>query len=130
MALFGNRPYTYEESVAVFWQKVDKSAGPDGCWIWTGAFRYDGYGHVAFMRKQSAAHQRAYRIAKGDIPKGMWVLHSCDNRKCVNPAHLRLGTRAENMQDAIDRKRLHTDGLQPKLSPDTVRSIQIGRAHV
>lgn len=102
----GNRSYSYAEAVAAFWCKLDMSAGPEGCWPWLGAYRYDGYGHVCFQRKQSSAHQRAYQIVHGPTPKGMWVLHSCDNRKCANPAHLRLGTRRENIQDAIDRNRL------------------------
>lgn len=117
----GNKPFTYQQAVEAFWSKVDRTA-PNGCWHWMGAYRYDGYGHVQFMRKQSATHQRAYRIAKGEIPDGMWVLHSCDNRKCVNPAHLHLGTRADNMREMSERGRAARNGA--KLTPDDVRAIR------
>lgn len=122
--MHGAQKFTYEQAVEAFWSKVDKSPLHGGCWVWRGAYRYDGYGHLQFMRKQSSAHQLAYSIAKGEIPAGMWVLHSCDNRSCVSPDHLRLGTRAENMQDAVDRKRLSTAGVVRKLDDNAVEHIR------
>lgn len=61
----------------------------------------NGYGR----RGRQSAHRTAWTQEHGDIPSGMYVLHSCDNRKCVNIAHLRLGTHADNMRDMKQRQR-------------------------
>lgn len=122
----GNKPYSYAEAVAAFWCKLDMSAGPSACWPWLGAYRYDGYGHVCFQRKQSSAHQRAYQIVHGPIPAGMWVLHTCDNRKCANPAHLWLGTRAANVADMVAKGRQcrGNKNLNAILNDDLVREMR------
>lgn len=64
-----------------------------------------GYGLYGFNYKLMRAHRAAFIIFNGAIPQDKWVLHSCDNRICVNPDHLRLGTRSENVADMISRKR-------------------------
>lgn len=87
------------ESVARFWVKVEKSAG---CWLWRGARGPRGYGHFKIQQIERA-HRVAFAIANGPIPADMFVLHRCDVPTCVNPAHLFLGTQADNMADR-DRK--------------------------
>ena len=82
-----------------FWNKVNKQ-GPDDCWEWTGGVGSHGYGKITQGRQwEETSHRFAYTLEKGDIPKGQVVRHACDNRRCCNPAHLELGTQAQNIQD-------------------------------
>lgn len=77
----------------------------DECWLWLGGISGNGYGAVCENRRVLLAHRVQYTISIGPIPGGMLVLHSCDNRACVNPNHLRLGTHKENMRDRRVRSR-------------------------
>lgn len=71
----------------------------NGCHLYSGCLGYSGYGIFTYRRKHIKAHRAAYMLFSGDIPMGMHVLHSCDVRNCINPAHLRLGTQVENNMD-------------------------------
>lgn len=90
-----------------FWAKVDKSAGNDACWIWTGYIHWKGYGQfsVSAQKRTRRAHRVAYEIKYGKIPDGAFVCHKCDNRSCCNPAHLFLGSPQDNTSDMIIKGR-------------------------
>lgn len=85
-----------------FWARVDKSGD---CWEWTGAKKPAGYGAFNANGVSHNAHRYSYALASGPIAPGMFVMHSCDNPSCVNPAHLSLGTPKENTRDMISKKR-------------------------
>ena len=88
-----------------FWDKVNKN-GTNGCWIWTGAGRGTGYGAFKYNEKVYDAHRFVLEIlSKTPIPKEKVACHRCDNRRCVNPDHLYLGTPKTNYDDMIRRNR-------------------------
>lgn len=76
-----------------------------GCWLWTGEIGISGYGRFWAKNRKHRAHRFSYEAYKGEIPEGLIVLHSCDNPRCVNPDHLRVGTHYDNSQDKIARGR-------------------------
>lgn len=89
-----------------FWPKVDRSAGPDGCWPWLAGRQTNGYGHIGRRTGVTAsgtqlAHRAAYELLVGAIPEGMHLDHLCRNTGCVNPAHLEPVTAAENTRRGL-----------------------------
>ena len=104
-----------------FWRRVDKTA--EGCWEWPGAKFLSGYGLIESKGKQLRAHRVAWELENGPIPDGYMVRHTCDNRACVNSAHLLLGTHQDNMQDMSSRNR-----QKRKLTHDQVRYIRYSDA--
>lgn len=109
-----------------FWAKVDKSGE---CWLWTAAPDPDGYGRFKIDGRKDRAHRVSYALHFGGVPEGKCVCHDCpggDNRLCVNPAHLFLGTRLDNNLDMTAKGRVRHGEPHPcaTLTEDLVRYIR------
>jgi hypothetical protein len=93
----------------------------DGCWEWIGCTKKrPKYGSLTFRGKEIIAHRASYMAYKGEIPKGILVLHTCDNPPCTNPEHLWLGTHLDNERDKMAKGRHKGE----KLNPDKVKEIK------
>lgn len=118
-----------------FWSNVNKSEETE-CWEWARTISDRGYGHfrIGGLRGITVlAHRVAWELSFGSIPDGLQVLHTCDNRRCVNPVHLWLGTPLDNMRDMIAKGRKVVGKPQcgsanklAKLNEDIVKEIREG----
>ena len=95
-----------------FWAKVDRG-GPDECWEWTASRMPKGYGQIGSEeRKTLLAHRVSYELHNGPIPADHDICHRCDNPPCVNPGHLFLGSRQDNMRDCSSKGRVVVPATQ------------------
>lgn len=125
-----------EKDIERFWKKVDKSGGPDACWLWIGSKIKHGYGCFVVDKTWFYPHRIAWTLTHGQIPHsdsyhGTCVCHDCpsgENPACCNPAHLFLGSQGENMKDMIrkgrDTKALGEDNGISKLTAAQVIEIR------
>ncbi len=99
-----------------FWTKVAITANPDKCWNWQSRAKIRGYGKIGWWVDSQwhtkLAHHVAWWLTYGKWPDDC-LLHSCDNPLCCNPKHLREGTRADNAQDRVDRRRGYEGDTHP-----------------
>jgi hypothetical protein len=120
-------PYAYKTPREKFWLFVNKNAN-NGCWEWTGKLYRNGYGNFQFKGISYLAHRISYKLEYGQIENNLFALHKCDNRKCINPEHLFLGTHIDNMKDMTNKNRqADFKGVQKynsKLNDDAVIYIR------
>jgi hypothetical protein len=90
--------------------------GP-GCWLWQASTMNSGYGQFGHRGTMRQAHRVSYELHVGPIPAGLSILHSCDDKLCVNPAHLRPGTHSENIKEAYSRGRRAKPDLRGENHP-------------
>lgn len=125
----GQPKYTLQER---FWAKVDTSAGPDGCWLWTAATAH-GYGRIWHATKIYRAHRVAYELLIGPIPGGLQIDHLCRTPLCVNPSHLEPVTETVHILrgvgwSAINARKTHCPQGHEYTKGNTYRAPN-GRRH-
>lgn len=102
----------------------------DDCWEWQGRIA-NGYAKIWHDNLDSRVHRIIYQLCVGEIPNGLFVLHSCDNRRCVNPSHLFTGTQQDNIDDMFQKNRQPNfkgqNNNAAKLTEDDI--LQIKKLH-
>jgi hypothetical protein len=115
-----------------FWSKVHPEA-LSGCWLWHGAIGAGGYGNFSLGRlggsqKFARAHRHAWELVNGPVPGGLLVCHRCDNRGCVNPDHMFLGTHGDNNRDMRTKGRAvshpHGNQFRSRIPDAVVRKVR------
>lgn len=113
---------TLEELVSDKYEIAD-----NGCWLWTKYVGTSGYGQVQVSHKSKSAHRVMFQVHNGEIPKGLVVMHTCDNKLCVNPDHLSLGTQKDNVRDCVAKGRARGQFGQAGKVSTAIRDFATGR---
>jgi len=114
-----------DKAIERFWKKVNIK-GKNECWGWLGKIQKTGYGRIQINYSGNAAHRISYRIAHPDVDLvGCIVRHKCDNKLCVNPNHLEIGSCQDNMRDKPEVKKYKAFGEEKYL----IDWIQDNRCH-
>lgn len=120
-------PATLADPVAAFWSRMERDE--NDCWNWTGS-KTNGYGEMRIKNVNHRAHRLAWELTHGPIPDGLVICHHCDNPACCNPAHLFVGSHADNVADKVRKGRGRCGALRgedapwAKLTADQVRAIR------
>lgn len=112
-----------EKLRARFMSKVRVPSDSTQCWEWTGGGRGIGYGAFKIEGRAWDAHRVSFVLHKGPVGEGMVVMHTCDNRNCVNPNHLAVGTYSDNASDAQTKRRLSGFVRRTVLTDDEMRLL-------
>lgn len=110
-------PILQDSEIYRFYKKVSKT---DKCWTWIGKKNRDGYGYMNVGGRKITAHRLSFYINNNQDPNGFLVCHKCDNRECVNPQHLFLGSNSDNMQDCSKKGRT----CKPKVTIDKLLKLK------
>jgi hypothetical protein len=119
--------WDHAQALALFWSRIERTAT---CWLWRGPISHRGYGTTRLTsqgKRLLTVHRLMWTLRGGDIPEGVHVLHTCDIRHCVNPAHLFLGTNQDNIDDKVRKGRTRR-GSKHRQSKLTVAQVYVIRA--